>query len=247
MCPTIWNKCWATSHLLWKPRRCCVCSLSLRSGGHRVDVVAAMQQWEVPNREATRQHHLWQPSLSPIVNLYWQKTSAHALCEDTPPLIPPCSTFQQVWISHCRKDKARVLSRVTRDPSSKYLAFRKKARVCVVTQPSQKLLIFSQGVCQHIACFDASKPCWQMPKSARSRDTGRVGWGCEYLLLLNSVSRCVGRVSQMALSCARAMGEQQMWLSFVKSINCTKLYLHNELFAYIPFLNLWIFFPCCKM
>lgn len=133
MCPTIWNKRWATSHLLWKPRRCCVCSLSLRSGGHRVDVVAAMQQWEVPNREATRQHHLWQPSLSPIVNLYWQKTSAHALCEDTPPLIPPCSTFQQVWISHCRKDKARVLSRVTRDPSSKYLAFRKKARVCVVT------------------------------------------------------------------------------------------------------------------
>lgn len=53
----------------------------------------------------------------------------------------------------------------------------------------------------------------------------------------------------MALECARTVGKQQMWLSFVKSNNYVSLYLQilNEFFAYFQILNLWIFFLCCKM
>lgn len=111
---------------LWKPPRCCVSSLSVRFGGHTVDFVAVLQQWQVPSGEGARQHNLWQPPFLCSSLPQWTCTGRRPhlmLSVKAPrPWIPPCSTFQQAWISYYREDKAGVLSYVTRDPSSKYKA-----------------------------------------------------------------------------------------------------------------------------
>lgn len=110
--------------VLWKPQRCCVSSLSVKFEGHSrlcgCGAIVGSSQW---GRHKAAQPLAATPSVlfSPIVNLYRQKTSSGALCEGSPPWIPPCSTFQ-VWISHYREDKAGVLSHVNRDPSPKYMA-----------------------------------------------------------------------------------------------------------------------------